>query len=261
MYKLARAGAVSIGMVYTLIGVIALLSLMKLRDGGAEAASILNMISTIPLGKVWIAFIFLGLLAYILWKFYNALYDPYGYGTGWKGISDRIGIAAAGAAYGLFAWSAVLAFFNISNSTHGQPTDQRSMVADIFEWGSGEWIVGMAGVIIAYTGLAQFAYVIKGGYREKINLPIIAKLTRLIIIALAWIGHFARGIILLIIAYFLVSAALQSNPAEVVNTDKAFNFLGEELGNLSFAIVAAGTICYGFYMFALSYYYNFEDDF
>ena len=78
---------------------------------------------------------------------------------------------------------------------------------------------------------------------------------------LAWIGHFARGIILFIIGYFLVKAALQSNPNDVVNTDKAFNFLGEHIGHVSFIAVALGTICYGFYMFSLSIYYDFQNDF
>jgi hypothetical protein len=261
VHKLARVGAVSIGIVYVLIGVIALLSLMQLRSGGADESSVLNLMKKIPFGEGLISLIFLGLLAYIFWKFYNALEDPYGYGTNTKGVFKRIGLAAAGLGYGVIAWSAIMAALNLASGTHGHPTDQRQMVWNIFQWNKGELLVGIFGGIVAIVGIAQFVYVIKKGYREKLRVQAISKTKKTIIAVLAWAGHFARGTILLIIAYFIVRAAMQSNASEVVNTDKAFNFLGDQVNHLSFILVAAGTICYGFYMFSLSLYYDFQDDF
>jgi type IV secretory pathway VirB2 component (pilin) len=78
---------------------------------------------------------------------------------------------------------------------------------------------------------------------------------------LAWAGHMARAVILCIIAYFLIQASLQSDPGDVVNTDKAFNLLGESiLGHPAFVVVALGTISYGLYMFMLAWYYEFDSD-
>lgn len=261
VYKLARAGAVAIGIVYTLVGVVALLSLMQVRRGGAEEASVIALMDKIPMGRVVIALIFLGLVAFIIWKFYNAIKDPYGYGSHFKGTGKRLGIAAGGLAYGTIALSAVKAFLDLTNATHGSPQDQRLMVAQIFDWSAGEWIVAIFGAGVALTGLAQFVYVIRRGYREKISVSTISTTKKRIIAFLAWSGHFARGTILLIIAFFLIKASLESEPSEVVNTDKAFNFLGDEVGHWSFVLVAVGTICYGFYMFFLSRYYDFQDDF
>lgn len=261
VYKLARAGAVSIGIVYVLIGVIALLSFMRVRHGGADESSVLNLLQRIPLGEVVVGLILLGLLAYIFWEFYNAWKDPYGYGNSIKGIGKRIGVACAGLAYGIIAYSAFQALLNLTQGTHGDPTSQRLLVAKIFHWGAGEWIVGVFGAVVALVGLAQFVYVIKKGYREKIEVSLISKTKKLVIAVFAWLGHFARGIILLIMAFFLIKASVESNPSEVVNTDKAFDFLGDEIGHFSFIAVAIGTICYGIYMFLLSYYYDFQDDF
>jgi hypothetical protein len=64
-----------------------------------------------------------------------------------------------------------------------------------------------------------------------------------------------------IIAYFLILASIQSNPSKVVNTDKAFNFLGEHVNHVAFIVVAAGTICYGLYLFALSIYFDLDNDY
>ena len=261
IYNLAKVGAIAIGVVYVLIGVVAMLSLLQVREGGADESSILNLLQRIPLGEVVVGAIFLGLLAYIVWKFYNAIKDPYGYGHDLKGVGKRLGMASAGLAYGLIAYSAIQAMFNLASGTHGQPTEQRLMVTEVFTWGAGEWMVGVFGALVAFTGLAQFVYVIKKGYREKIHVSNISKNKKRVVATLAWIGHFARGIILLIISYFLIQAAIQSDASDVVNTDKAFDFLGDHIGKLSFILVAFGTICYGFYMFALSMYYDFHDDF
>lgn len=261
VYMLARAGAIAIGVVYAMIGVIALLSLMQLKQGGAGNTGVLHLLSNMPLGEVVVAIVFLGLVAYIIWKFYNAWKDPYGYGSNWKGIGKRLGIAGAGIAYSLIAYTAIQAFLGMTVNRHGRPSEQRNLVAEIFQWGIGEWLIGGLGLIVALTGIAQFVYVIKRAYREKLHYQKISTTKKQVIGTLAWIGHFARGIILLIIAYFLIQAAVLSNPEDVVNTDKAFNFLGEKIGHASFVAVAAGTICYGFYMFALSRYYDFSDDF
>lgn len=261
IYKMARYGAVAIGVVYAAIGVVAILSLLRLKDGGADEAGILNFIEGVPLGKPIIILIFLGLVAFVTWKFYNAIKDPYGYGKSLKGVVTRLSIGAGAIAYGFICVSAVEAFLGLSNNTDGQPYEQRLMVSKVFQWWAGEWLVAILGALVGITGLAQFYFVIKRGYREKFSQKQLSKQARFFIDAIAWLGHFARGVILLIIAWFLIKAAFQSDPSEVVNTDKAFNFLGEQVSHFAFVAVAVGTVCYGVYMFALSYHYDFRDDF
>lgn len=174
VYKLAKAGAFSIGMVYVFIGVIAMLSLLQVRKGGADEESILALIEQIPLGKIVVLLVFLGLLAYIIWKFYNAWKDPYGYGSSWKGMGKRMGTATAGLAYGIIAYSAITVIMNETTGTHGRPTEQRLIIAKLFEWGAGEWLVGLLGAMVALTGIAQFVYVFKKGYREKFSVSTIS---------------------------------------------------------------------------------------
>lgn len=261
VYTMAKIGALSIGIVYCMVGTIAILSLLRLRQGGADESSIMAILANIPFGEVFIAALFFGLLAYIIWKFYNALKDPYGYGKNWKGAGKRIGIAGGGLAYGMIAYSAIQAFLGMALSSRGNPKETQLMVAKIFNWWAGEWLIAIFGLMVALTGIAQFIYVIKKSYLEKLEVKNISKRKKHVLTVLAWFGHFARGTILLIIAWFMIKASMKSNSSEVVNTDKAFNFLGEHLGHLPFVLVAVGTIFYGFYMFGLSLYYDFQDDF
>jgi hypothetical protein len=45
-----------------------------------------------------------------------------------------------------------------------------------------------------------------------------------------------------------------------VNTDKAFDFIGDQVGHVYFILVAVGTIFYGLFMFALGITYDADND-
>ena len=75
---------------------------------------------------------------------------------------------------------------------------------------------------------------------------------------LAWVGHTARAIILGIIGFFLLKAGSSGDASYVVNTDKAFDFIGDDVGHLYFLLVAAGTIAYGLFMVIAGVYYKPE---
>ena len=46
----------------------------------------------------------------------------------------------------------------------------------------------------------------------------------------------------------------------VVNTDKAFDFIGDHVGHVYFILVAIATICYGLFMFAQGITYDTDKD-
>ncbi|RYY65774.1 MAG: DUF1206 domain-containing protein, partial [Chitinophagaceae bacterium] len=63
-------------------------------------------------------------------------------------------------------------------------------------------------------------------------------------------------IILGLVGFFYLKAAITRNSSHVVNTDKAFDFIGDHIGGVAFLLVAAGTVCYGLYMFVLGLHYD-----
>lgn len=73
-------------------------------------------------------------------------------------------------------------------------------------------------------------------------------------------GYFARGIILGITGFFYIRAELEQNAFLIVDTDKAFDFIGDNIGHPAFIIVAAGTIFYGIFMFILGTAYDIARD-
>jgi uncharacterized membrane protein YphA (DoxX/SURF4 family) len=70
----------------------------------------------------------------------------------------------------------------------------------------------------------------------------------------------SRGIILGIVGFSYIRAGVLRNAGSVVNTDKAFDFVGDHAGGICFILVAIGTIFYGVFMFVFGYGYDVDKD-
>lgn len=258
---LAVWGCFSTGMVYTSIGIIAILSFLKLKTGGADEGSLLVYLDRFLLGKILVWVIMLGMIAYIIWRFYETIADPYGYGKKWKGLLRRAASAFSSLADALIAYSAIQALLGIGGTEEtGQPTALREMVAHILKESWGYWLIMIIGIITCTIAIVQFGYVVLKAYMEKLDVDHLARWKKRVIHILAWTGHFARGIILGIIGFFFIRTATSKNAQYAVNTDKAFDFVGDNIGHLSFIMLSLGTVLYGLFMFASGVYYDPDKD-
>lgn len=258
---LALYGCVSTGLVYTAVGVIAILSFLQLKQGGADESSLVAYLDQYLVGRLAIWFILLGMISYIIWRIYQAAKDPYAYGKDAKGLAQRTGIALSSIADGLIAFTALQALFSIGQlEESGPPVTQRQMMDNLMQKSWGDWVVVGIGVVIALTALVQFAYGITRGYREKMNIDHLAPWAKGSIHVAAWAGYGARGIILGIIGFFFIKAGITQNARYIVNTDKAFDFIGDQVGHLYFILVALGTISYGLFMATLGFYFDSDKD-
>ena len=261
VHYLPLYGSISTGLIYLSIGVIAILSFLRLKDGGADESSLLAFLNDFFFGKILIGIIILGMAAFVFWRIFEAIKDPYLYGSKWKGVSRRIGIGLSSIADAFIAFAAVRILLNIGNvEEDGEPREQRETVAGLLSEDWGQTLILALGVIIAVTALIQFWYGVTQGYRERLDIAHFNKEKKQLIHLFAWMGYAARGIILGIIGFFLLKAGYLEEPGHVVNTDKAFDFLGDHVGNLPFVLVAMGTICYGLFMFAMGVTYDVDND-
>jgi hypothetical protein len=258
--KLAEFGSFSIGSVYLLVGVIAILSLFGEAEDDADEERIVDFLLDLPLGEVLITLIILGLVGYIIWRVFEAFKDPYNFGSDWKGLGKRAGIALSASGYAIIAFSAAQVL--IGEGGNGEE-DQQVMVAQVLNWQAGPWIIGAVGLITIFAGIVQFKFVIQGDYNKRLDIDHFTSNQLKGVHTLAYAGYFARGIILLVLGYFFMRAAINLDPEAVGDTDSAFDFIGGGwLGNIFFFVVAAGTISYGFLMFIFGLHYKFrkEDD-
>ncbi|CAN5582165.1 hypothetical protein BH23BAC1_BH23BAC1_46530 [soil metagenome] len=252
-------GCVSTGIIYLAIGVIAILSFLKLKEGGADEGSVLAYLNNYLTGKILVWIILLGTISYIIWRIYETYKDPYGYGKDAKGIAKRTGIALSTIADAFIAYTAIQVLLGAGNiQEDGQPYEQQQIVGNILQEDGGNWLIIGIGAVICLTSLVQFFYGVTRGYRERLDIDHFSSVRKTLTHILAWAGYSARGIILGIMGFFFIKAGIVENAKLVVNTDKAFDFIGDHVGHVYFILVAVGTICYGIFMFAQGVTYNVE---
>lgn len=261
IHYLPVLGCIATGIIYAAIGIIAILSFLKVKDGGADESSFINLLSKYFAGKILIGIILVGSVSYIIWRFFESVNDPYHYGNKAKGLAKRIGIALSSVADALIVFTAFQSIFGTSSEAdNGLPTEERAMIKEVLQMESGKLIVMVLGAIVAFTAIVQLIYGFTGGYKERLESEKFKPLNAKIIHLLGLYGYLARGIIIGIIAFFYLKAGFENNAQLVVNTDKAFDFVGDNIGHLYFILLAAGTIFYGVFMFILSVAYDTDRD-
>lgn len=258
---LAIYGCIATGILYVSVGIVAILSFLKLKEGGADESSLLYFLNDYLAGKILIWLVLLGTLSYVIWRIYEAISDPYDYGKRIGGLAKRTGIALSTIADMFIAYSAIQVLLGIGNlRADGVPEAERDMVSNLLNESGGQGIVITAGAIVMIVAFVQFIYGITRGYKERLDIAHFGSFTKNMIHFLAWFGYLARGVIIGIIGFFIIKAGIMKNGQFIVNTDKSFDFIGDHVGHLFFILFAVGTICYGIFMFSLAATYDSDKD-
>lgn len=253
-HYMAVYGCISTGLIYIGIGLVAILSFLRIKEGGADEGSLLVFLDRFILGKIAVWIIMLGTLSYIIWRFYEARLDPYNYGKDIKGKAIRFAVVLSTIADILIVYSSLQALLGFGGVREdGKPVELRNQIADLSEHPAGNSLIIIIGSIVLITALAQFIYGVSKGYAERIDIEHLNSWKRKLIHAAAYFGYFSRGAILAIIGIFLMKAGIKDEPGLAVNTDKAFDFIGDHIGHFYFNFIASGTICYGIFQLILGW--------
>ncbi len=254
-------GCFATAIIYIAIGVIALLSFFRIVHGGADEGSLVALMDQYPAGKGIIGILLSGTISYIFWRIYEAIKDPYEYGNDLKGLSIRTGIALSTFADALIVYTIIKVLSHTGHiQQNGEPVEERAFVDTLLQIPHGQIIIILIGSIIVITAIVQLLYGITNGYRERMDAEIFSKGIRKLIPPFAWTGFISRGVILGIIGLFYIRSGILNNAKYVVNTDKAFDFIGDEISHTCFILVALGTIFYGVFTLALGIAYDCDKD-
>lgn len=243
LQQFTRFGLAAKGVVYCLMGLLTVMAALGLSSRKGNKTEAFKMIYDQPFGKVLLIIIAIGLLGYVTLRIFQTFLDSDNKGNDAKGIFTRIGYGVSALLYlGLSIYALKLA---IGKSSGGD--SKQFFVSKIMEYPGGEWLVGIAALIIIGAGINQIYKGASGKFMEKVRV-IKTGFTNTFKKA-GIMGYVSRGIVLCIIGYFFLQAALNSNPGEAEDTDGAFDFLQANFGNVLMGIVALGLVAYGIFMF------------
>lgn len=258
--KTGRVGHVAKGVVYAMAGILSLLAAFNMGGQKAGKVQVIEFLQKQSFGNVLLILMAIGLACYAVWRFIQAIQDPENKGKDTKGKVALAGYFISGVIYLSLAAYAVMQISGVGGSGGGSSgQSQQGMVASLLQSGVGVAVV--VGIAIALFGksLYQFYRVYKGNFTENIrahNIPVHKAKT--IVKQTGNAGYIARGILIGIIGYFFLQAALQHDPSEVDGSSGAFSFIQQSsYGPWLMALVAIGLICYGVFMFVVAKYKRF----
>lgn len=240
---LARAGFVARGLIYGIIGTLA----VKLAVGaGGKTTNQQGALKTIahqPFGKALLILAAIGLAGYALWRFVHLLI---GHGPeGSDSTFDRVAALGSGLVYAGLCTVAVEILLGSGGNSSG---NAQKTTEGVFGWPAGTWLVGIAGAVLFGIGLYQ-------GYRG-ISKDFLAdskteQMSAKVRIWIEWIGsfgHLARMVVFGLVGVFLIKAAIDFSPQKAVGLDGALAKLAHNpYGPFLLGLVATGLIAFGLY--------------
>jgi hypothetical protein len=243
---LARLGFAAIGVVYLLMGVLALLAASGQRHGvKADKEEAVQRLQDLPGGSLLLGLIALGLLGYIVWRFTQAIRDTERQGSGAKGLSMRLWYICSGLFYsGLALYTGRLALQGHADPGGDAP---QTLTAKVLSWPGGDWLIILVGLVTAGIGIFQVYRAFSGRFRSEVDGSSLSATEQRLVYRAGQVGLSARAAVISIIGYFLVQAGRQSRAGAVGSTDEAFSVLAN-MGPAVLGAVAAGLVAYGLYM-------------
>jgi hypothetical protein len=249
--RAGRVGYVAKGVLYLLIGLIAIQVPLGLEDSPEDRQGAFRGVAQQPFGEVLLLVLAAGLAGYALWRLAQAIFDTEDDGTDPKGLAKRLSYLARGALYAFFAFSAFALVAGLGSSGGNEQEE----AATVFELPFGRWIVGAIGAGFLVAGAYNGYRSLTNDFRKHLREHELSPKVRGWVIVLGVVGHAARGVVFALIGLFLVRAAWQYDPNEAKGIDGALLKVAEApYGPALLSAVAAGLIAYGAFCLVQSRY-------
>jgi Domain of Unknown Function (DUF1206) len=239
---LARAGFVSRGLIYGIIGILAIKLALGVGGTTTNQKGALETIAHQPFGRVLLILVAIGLGGYAVWRLVRALlgHGPEGSDSGF----DRLAAFGSGIVYaGLCAIAVEILLGSGGGSGNASKT-----TAGVFGWPGGPWLVGIAGAVLIGVALYQGYRGLSKDFLEDSKTEQMGPRVRNWIEWIGTFGHLARMVVFGLVGVFLIKAAIDYNPNKAVGLDGALAKIAHaSYGPFLLGLVAAGLIAFGVY--------------
>jgi hypothetical protein len=245
--KYARIGLISKAAVYILIGGLATLATFNLGGKTSGKDGAMQFVMAQPMGKIMLAIIALGLVGYVVWRMIQTFKNPEN-----SGVIPRIAFAFSGFFYALIAFSAVQMLFGGGG---GSSSERQSYLNAMLgeTWGQVAVIV----ISLSFFGKAiyQLYTGISGRYSKKLTKIDLDKKARQVLLKAGLVGYVSRAVVIGIVGFKFMKAALYPSISEPGSTKDAFDVLEKSFGGpFLLGGVALGLVAYGVFLIVKARY-------
>ena len=246
----ARVGYAAKGVVYAVIGGLAVQQAVGSGGDVSGTREALREIASGPLGTVALTLVTVGLGAYVVWRLVQAVADPEGderdsEGKRW---ARRVFYLLSAVLYGFLTWYGI----SILTGSGGGGSSSNQQTQGLLAHGWGVWLVGAGGVAIIGRGLWQIWKAYTDRFRKGIRRFDLGPARGRWVLAVSRIGLTARGVVFGIVGGSMIHAALTRDASDAQGTGGALELLVGMPWLLG--TVGVGLICYAVYQWAKARY-------
>ncbi|MFH9725465.1 DUF1206 domain-containing protein [Streptomyces sp. NPDC017254] len=248
----ARAGFVARGVLYLLVGALAVrIGLTGTSEQADRGGALAEVVAT-PFGSVLLWALGVGLAGMALWRLSEACVGaagPKGHRPGKRALS--------GARFVFYAVSSflVLAFAAGDRGSGAGSTDRQSrdLTGRLLSLPGGPWWVGAVATGILGAGLWIAGRAVLRKYREHLRWQRMSMPQRRFMDVTGAAGGVARGLVFVAVGYFGLKASIESDPGEAKGMDDALrSFAQAPVGPWLLVAVAVGLALFGVFSFGQS---------
>lgn len=254
--RIAQFGFIAKGTVYLLLGLLALLITLHTGNNSGEDADKTGVFRMVKdnFGGTWLLFLLgLGLVSYSAWRMVEAYQHISSKGKKrWQGLRYFFS--------GIVYLSVAVSAFRVAlQSGQGGGDNQQDLASELLAKPFGQWLLGVAALIIAGVGVYQIYYALSEKYKKHVQKLNLHNNASRLLLGSGKLGYSARGIVWLIIAFLSIKAAINARSKDAGDTSRAVEVLqSASYGSYLLAALALGLMAYGIFNFIRARYEDFN---
>jgi hypothetical protein len=251
--RVARVGYVAKGLVFVLVGGLAIAAAAGLGGIATDPSGALVTVTHVPAGRAALALVALGLIAHAAFRVALAVVgEPYVKRGPVSRVVRRIANGFGALIYlGMAMTAGALAVGWGAHVDTNKDAETRHLSARILTAPFGRLLLVGVALGIAVAAVVQLIRAFGPNHvREQLRVGEMTEWQRRLVVVVARIAFAARGIVWGACGYFMARAAIDGASREARGPAGALHALGElPHGNLWLATVGAGLIAFGAYGF------------
>lgn len=242
---MGRAGFVARGVVYVLVGVLALR--IAFGSGGEEAnrQGALHQVAAQPFGRVMLWLLVVGFASMALWRASLAVFGE----NGRKKTTSRVMNAGRAVFYAFVCWGT--AAYAVGSGHSGGEARTQDWTASALGLPGGRVLVAVAGAALVGVGVGIAVRAFQRRFLRKLETAGMSPLTVRAVTWLGLAGNAARGTVYAGAGVFVLTAAVRFDPHQAKGMDATLrSFARTPAGPWLLVLVAAGLVLFGVFSFA-----------
>ncbi len=239
---LARVGLTARGVIYILVGWVAVLVALGHSSREADQQGALQLLAGKPYGLVSLWLLGIGFAAYALWRLSEAAFGVTGERPGAGPRLKSLGRAV------IYAGFSYLTFTVIAGTDRSQSGRQQDITATAMQHTTGRVLVGVVGLAVVAGGVALIVEGARKKFMKQLETARMSRRTRRVVELLGMTGTIARGLVFALAGVLVIDAAVTHNAAESGGIDKALLTLrNQPFGEFLMVVAALGLLIFGVY--------------